>query len=197
MRSFRLSLTTFGLHVMVPALLLAAGTPVSDALAGQTTPPVQGTVALPGTVTKLYRAANVVIVTTVDGVEHVYHFAKDLVVHGGKGVDALQGLREGSTVVVHYTGDDTQATAHEIDRIDTEGLESTEGTVTRIDHGRQQITVRYDNGKAETFRLTSRAASEQSTKADADAAHKRVVIYYSNDAGQKVAHFFQLLDNSR
>ena len=33
--------------------------------------------------TKLYRAANVVIVTTIDGVQHIYHFAKDLVVHGG------------------------------------------------------------------------------------------------------------------
>jgi hypothetical protein len=43
--------------------------------------------------------------TTIDGVEHIYHFAKDLVVHGGKGsaLDALEGLREGSTVVVLYS----------------------------------------------------------------------------------------------
>jgi hypothetical protein len=33
---------------------------------------------------QFYKAANVVIVTTMAGVEHVYHFTKDLIVHGGK-----------------------------------------------------------------------------------------------------------------
>ena len=54
---------------------------------------------------QFYRGANVVIVTTMDGVEHVYQFTKNLIVHGGRkpGVDALEGLRDGTTVVIHYT----------------------------------------------------------------------------------------------
>jgi len=54
---------------------------------------------------KVYGAANTIIVTTIDGVEHIIHFTRDLIVHDGKGtgVDALNGWQEGRTVVVHYT----------------------------------------------------------------------------------------------
>src|SRR6516164_8880470 len=117
----------------ISVLTLGGSAPAS----AQTAPPVQGTIALQATMKKVYQAANVVIVTTIDGVDHAYHFAKDLVVHGGKkGVDPFEGLREGATVVVHYTVEGTEATVHEIDRIDVEGLETTEGTVTQIDRGR-------------------------------------------------------------
>src|SRR5579864_4015988 len=86
---------------------------MSISLNAQSPPPVQGTVALEGTMKKFYRAANTIVVTTMDGVEHVYHFTKDLIVHGGKGrgVDALEGLREGATVVVHYTPDRPESSA--------------------------------------------------------------------------------------
>jgi hypothetical protein len=57
----------------------------------QNRPPLQEPIALEGTMKQFYRGANVVIVTTMDGVEHVYQFTKNLIVHGGKkpGVDAL------------------------------------------------------------------------------------------------------------
>jgi hypothetical protein len=173
------------LFVMIS--LMASSTP-----SAQSPPPVQGTIALEGTMKKFYRAANVVIVTTIDGVEHVYHFAKDLVVHGGKGsgIDALEGLREGSTVVVHYTVEGAESTAREIDRIGDEGLNVTEGTVTRISRGRKQITVRFDNGTAENFELTERAAVETARNIGQPGATK-VLIYYSNEAGRKVAHAFK------
>ena len=91
--------------VWASAVLIALAPGLSIALTAQSPPPVHGTIALEGTMRKVYRAANTIIVATIDGVEHVYHFTKDVLVHGGKGtgVDALQGLREGSTVVVHYT----------------------------------------------------------------------------------------------
>ena len=78
---------------------------------------------------EFYRAANVIVMTTVDGMEHMYHFAKNLVVHGGQGsgVDALEGLREGNTVVVHYTVSGQQEFAQEIDQLGDEGLRTTEG----------------------------------------------------------------------
>jgi len=167
---------------------------MSMMLNAQSPQPVQGTIALEGNMKKFYRAANTIIVTTIDGVEHVYHFTKNLVVHGGKrgGVDALEGLREGTTVVVHYTAKGADQSAREVDIVGAEGLKVTEGVVTRIDRRRKQITVRFGNGKAETFRLTQRAAAEATKDVDqAGASAAKVIIYYSDEAGQKVAHFFK------
>jgi hypothetical protein len=181
-------------QLLATAVLVAVTLGASRTAAAQSPPPVQGTVALEGTMKKFYRAANVVIVTTIDGIEHAYRFAKDLVVHGGvgTGVDALEGLREGSTVVVHYSAEGSDAAAREIDVIDAEGLEVTEGMVTRIDRGRRQITVKYDNGKAEVFRLTERAAAETAQSGDQTApSGTKVVIYYSDEHGHKVAHYFR------
>jgi len=70
---------------MVLAGVLVVSTPAAPRMvAAQSPPPVQGTIALEGTMKKFYRGTNVIIVTTIDGVEHVYRFARDLVVHGGK-----------------------------------------------------------------------------------------------------------------
>ena len=173
------------------AVLVGLVTGVPITLNGQSPPPVQGTIALEGTMKKVYRAANLVIVTTIDGVEHVYHFTKDLLVHGGKGagVDALQELREGSRVVVHYTVQGAQESASEIDRIGDEGLKVTEATVTRIDRGRKQITIRFDNGTTETLRLTDRAAAEATDVAATGAT--KIIVYYSDEKGHKTAHFFK------
>ena len=106
----------------------------------QNRPPLLEPIALEGTMKQFYRGANVVIVTTMDGVEHVYEFTKNLVVHGGKkpGVDALEGLRDGTTVVVHYTVSGADAAAEEIDVLSGEGLKTTEGIVTDIDRGRRK-----------------------------------------------------------
>ena len=165
----------------------------STPVPAQSPPPVQGTIALEGTANKFYRAANVVIVTTIDGIEHAFHFAKDLVVHGGKsrGVDALEGLREGATVVVHYTPNEATQTAREIDVISDEGLRVTEGTVARLDRRHQQMTVQYSNGKTETFRLTERVVVEVPNGSGSAVAGDNVAIYYTDEHGQKVVHFFK------
>jgi hypothetical protein len=164
------------------------------AVPAQSPPPVQGTMALEGTMKKLYRGVNVIIVTTMDGVEHAYHFTKDLVVHGGKtpGVDALEGLREGSTVVIHYTAGRGGPLAQEVDRVGDEGLYVAEGRVTRLERGRKQISIAYDNGAADVFELTDRAASEALNE-DARTAvgPDRVVIYYRDENGRKIVHFFK------
>ena len=175
------------------AILIALVPSVSMTLSAQSPPPVQGTIALEGTVKTFYRAVNTIIVTTIDGVEHVYHFTKDLVVHGGKGrgPDALEGLREGSTVVVHYTVTEAEASAREIDRIGDEGLKVTEGVVTRISRGRKQVTIRFDDGSSETLRLTDRAAAEAGKDVDQATATVKVIVYYSDEGGRKVAHFFK------
>ena len=147
---------------LVGSLMLAA----SVALGAQSTPPpVNGTIALEGTTDKVYAALNVVIVQTIDGVRHVIHYTKDLLMHGGRstGVEALEGLETGTTVVVHYSVTDTTETASEIDRVGDQGLKITEGIVARVDRGRERITIKFTNGTAEKFQLTARAAAEAGT----------------------------------
>lgn len=178
------------------ALALALGVVLSVPAPAyaQDRPPLKEPIALEGTMTQFYKAANVVIVTTMDGVEHVYHFTKDLIVHGGKkpGVDALEGLREGTTVVIHEGSGGPQASAAEIDLLGDDGLKIAEGIVTRIDRRKKEITIRYNNGKTETLQMTPRAADESAADiVEANGEASRIVVYYSDEAGRKTAHYFK------
>jgi hypothetical protein len=142
-----------------------------------------GTMATEATIKSEHKAANKIIVETEDGVEHVYDAAKGLVVHGGK--DPFSGLKPGTTVIIHYTADNT---AQEIDRVGIDGLRSMEGIATRIDRGKKEITVRYDDGKIETLKLTNRAAADVGKNIGEDT---RIVVYYSDEGGGKVTHYFK------
>ena len=179
---------------MVGGFVLAA----SVGLAAQSPPPVtgvNGNMAIEGTTNGVYRALNVVVVRTIDGVEHMIHYTKDLLVHGGKGkgADALQGLKEGSTVVVHYTLSGTEETAQEIDHVgDEDGLKKSEGVVIDVDRRRQQITVRFADRTTETRQLPARAAAEAGRDlGDATKGGAKVVVYYSDEGGRRVAHYFK------
>ena len=168
----------------------------SVALAAQATPvvPQTGTMALEGTMKTFYRGVNKLVVTTVDGMEHVYHFTKDLVVHGGQdsGAEALEGMHEGAMVVIHYTIERGEPTVREIDRVADAGFEVTEARVVRIERGRKLITVRFGDGRTETFQLTERAAAEAPAELEqAQTGTTRVVIYFKDEKGQKVVHFFK------
>ena len=143
---------------------------------------------------QFYRGANVVIVTTMDGVEHVYQFTRNLIVHGGRkpGVDALEGLRDGTTVVIHYTGSGPQVAAEEIDLLGDEGLKMTEGDVTDIDRRKKEITVKYANGRTETLHMTDRAAAEgEASVGKSSGETGDIVIYYADESGRKVVHYFK------
>ena len=165
-------------------------------LAAQAPPPVvaqTGTMALEGTMKTFYRGVNQLVVTTVDAMEHVYHFTKDLIVHGSKdsGVAALDGMHEGAMVVIHYTIESGEPTVREIDRV-ADGFEVTEARVVRIDRGQKRITVRFGNGRTESFQLTERAAAEAPAELErAETGTASVVIYYKDEKGQKVVHFFK------
>jgi hypothetical protein len=166
---------------------------VSVSAEAQNRPPLQEPIALEGTVTQFYRAANVVIVKTMDGMEYAYHFTRDLVVHGGKkpGVDALDGLREGTTVVIHYEDGDTQA-ALEIDVLGDEGLKIIEGVVADIDRRDKDITIRFADGRTETLRMTERATAESRSEITQSSGHApRIVVYYTDEKGKKLAHYFR------
>jgi hypothetical protein len=158
-------------------------------LHAQTPPPIHGvtgTIATEATIKKEHKAANKIVVATEDGAEHVYDAAKGLTVHGGK--DPLADLKPGTTVIIHYTPDNT---AQEVDRVGAGGLSTTEGIATKIDRGKKRITIRYDAGRIETLQLTDRAAADVGKDIGPDS---RVVVYYSDVAGAKVTHYFKKVD---
>lgn len=178
-----------GSSTMIQLVGVVAIAFASDAYA-QRPPAIQGvtgTIATEATIKDEKKAGNKIVVATEDGAEHVYDAAKDLVVHPGK--NPLADLKPGTTVVIHYTPDNT---VHEIDRVGENGLSVTEGIVSNINRGKKEITIRFDNGKTETLQLTDRAAVDagRALKSIPDGT-TRVVIYYSDEAKGKVAHYFK------
>jgi hypothetical protein len=150
-----------------------------------------------GVVSKVDAGTKTVVVKAGDGTEHTLHFVKRTTVHGAqdtsKGTDdAFHGLKEGSEVAVHYTAKGSLETADEFDRIGKDGLKATDVTVTHIDRGAKTLAVKTADGTAETFRLTGSAAKDAG-KDVVEGSEKsvKVTVYYTEDGGHKVAHFFK------
>jgi hypothetical protein len=180
--------------VVIAGLVLAA----TAASAGQDQPPpingVIGTIALEGTVDKTYQGINTIAVKTADGVRHVLHLTTRMVVHGGNAASegALDGLEDGSRVVVHYTAEGDTMTAHEVDRLAQDGLKSVNGVIAKVDRRAKTISIRLADGSLQTLRLTERAASDVGKDLDGAAASaSKVVVYYTDDAGHRTAHYFK------
>lgn len=152
---------------------------------------------LVGVVLRLDAAAKTVVVKLADGTEHTYHVVERTAVHGTQQTaagakDAFHGLKEGSEVAVHYTAVGTNETAEEIDNIGKDGLEATEGAVTHIDRGAKTLAVKTAGGTEETYRLTDSAAKDAGKDiAKRSAKSAQVTVYYTEEAGHKVAHFFK------
>lgn len=175
----------------------AAWLAVPAVRAEQQPPPINGvtgTVALEGTVDQTSEAGKAVIVKTVDGIRHLFHVTDKTTVHGSAAADAdtLRGLETGSRIVVHYTAKAGQQTALEVDRLDANGLKTMEGVVTRVDRAGRQMSIRLADGSTQTLRLTDRAATDVGRDIDSAAADAtRVVVYYGDEAGEQVAHYFK------
>jgi hypothetical protein len=152
--------------------------------------------AVRGTVEKIDSTAKTIVVKAADGTEHTFHFVARTAVHGGEKAGAattesFHGLKEGSEVVVHYTAKGGEETAEEVDHIGEGGLKKTEGTITHLDRGAKTVTVKTADGTEQTFRLTDHAADDAG-KDISEGAEKsgKVTVYYTGQAGHKVAHFF-------
>jgi hypothetical protein len=150
-----------------------------------------------GTVEKVDAGAKTVVVKTADGTRHTLHFVKGTAVHGAQATeagakDAFHGLKEGSQVAVHYTAKGTVETAEEVDNIGKDGMKADDVTVTQIDRGAKTLAVKTANGTEETYRMTDSAAKDAG-KDIAEGAEKtgKATVYYTEEAGHKVAHFFK------
>jgi len=100
-------------------------------------------------------------------------------------------LKEGTEVVAHYSARGAEDTALEFDKVGKGGLKTVDGSVKDIDRGRKTLIVKTSDGIESTFRLTDHAAKDGGKDiAEGIAKGRKVTVYYSEDAGVKVAHFF-------
>ena len=150
-------------------------------------------VATESTTAHFYSGVNVALVKTLDGVGHVYTFTKGLIGLGGKdaGVEALDDLRVGTHVAVHYALTNAGASAQEIDA-PGDGLSITEAVVTNLDRGKKEITIRFTNGHIETLRMISRATTDDAILDESGRTSARIVVYFADASGRKVGHYFAM-----
>lgn len=150
--------------------------------------------AVHGTIARMDAAAKTIVVKTADGTEHTLHFIGKTTVHGTEAAakDTFHGLKEGSEVVAHYTAKGTEKTAIEVDKVGKDGMKAVDGTITELDRGGKKLVVKSADGTAETFKLADHAA-EDAAKDLSKGAEKsaKVTVYYTEDAGKKIAHFFE------
>ena len=181
---------SFGLRSAIAALLVTAAS-----ASAQTPPPipgVTGTLALEGTVDKEHSGANTILVKASDGIRHLFHVTDRTTVHGVREVDdSLNGLTHGSRVVVHYAVDGGEKTAVEVDRIADDGLREMQGVVTHIDRHARRLSIRLADGTNETLQLSERAAADLGDDAERAVDKSTVVVYYAEEGGGKVAHYFK------
>jgi hypothetical protein len=155
--------------------------------------------AVHGTIDKIDAGTKTVVVKTAGGTRRSLHLLDRTAVHGANlsaaaSKDSWHGLSEGGEVVAHYSKRGSEDTAVEIDKVGKDGLKAAAGTVTEIDRGGRKLVVDTGSGAKEIFKLTGHAsedAGKDITKTTAKGS--KVAIYYTEDAGKKVAHFFEAM----
>jgi hypothetical protein len=149
--------------------------------------------AVHATVKAVDKGTKTVVVKTADGADETFHFAGKTIAHGGEAVahgskDAFEGMKEGDEVIVHYTAKGADKTAVEVDHIGKDGLKASEVAVKSVDHAAKTVTVKTADGAEETYHLTDRAVKESGKGLEKAG---KVTVYYTDDAGKKVVHFFK------
>ena len=155
---------------------------------------VEAVHAVHGTISRIDSATRTIFVRAADGTEHALRFLGKTAVHGTEAAakDTFRGLKEGSEIVAHYTSKGAEETAVEVDKVGKDGMKSMDGTITELDRGGKKLAVKSADGTEQTFKMADRAtddAGQDIAKGAEKSAH--VTVYYTEDAGRKVAHFFE------
>ena len=142
-----------------------------------------------GTVTKVDHSTKTVVVKTADGTEHAIKVTGQTTYQGTK--EGFDGLKEGTEVVVHKTGKGAEETGVEIGKISKDGVKVTEGTIVKVDHGAKTVVVKSADGTEKAFDYTGTAGKDMGEAVGAGAEKgAKVTVYYTEESGKKIAHFF-------
>lgn len=157
--------------------------------------------AVAGEIRKVDHDAKTIVIHTTDGADETVKVTDRTAVRGLKDVrratdaTAKAGL-EGTTVVVHYTGEGADKTAVRIDHIGKRALKTAKGTVVRVDDAGKFVVVKTAEGTEETFELSKDAVVDTgrgikgSAVATGGAIKKGadVTVHYSDEGGKKLVH---------
>ncbi len=129
--------------------------------------------------------------------EHTFHLVEQTVYQGGQECrtrrrrNGFHGLKEGSQVAIHYTSKQSQDTAEEVDLLGDNGLKASQGELVRLDQKAKTVTIKAQDGTLHVYHMSDRTAEEWGKSVSASAQKsEKVTVYYSEQAGHKVAHFF-------
>lgn len=153
-----------------------------------------------GTIEKVDSGAKTIAVKTADGTVETVKFTEKTTVHGLK--DAAKGAdlagKEGSHVIVHTVGEGADKTAHSVEWVGEKTVHTTEGTVEDVGKGSKTVAVKTADGTKETFVVAGHATVDTGkdvARYSAKGAKKgeHVTVYYTEEAGKKIAHVFKHL----
>jgi len=150
-----------------------------------------------GTVTKVDSASKTIVVKTKDGTEHTFHYVDKTTVTGvdateAAAKDSYKGIKVGSDVVVQYSKKGTEDTAHEVDKLTKDSVKTVDGTVEKVSKDGKTVTIKTADGTEKTFEVVGKGA-EVSAQAIGKGTAKgaKVTVLYTENAGKKIAHFFE------
>ncbi len=155
--------------------------------------------AVHGTIDTIGEGGKTVVVKTVDGSKYILNVIEKTSVYGfDAGVAGAKatahGIHTGAEVVAHYSVEGTTFTALTVRKVGATGLHATEGTVSAIDSGAKKIALKTSDGAVHTYALAENAtvtASKAGAKGIATGA--KVIVYSTETAGNKIAHFVRAL----
>jgi hypothetical protein len=189
--SSRPSRVSFVQVQVVLALVTICFVPVSKAAQTSTN-------VVTGTLDKIDSAGKTIAVKTADGTVETVKFTDKTTVHGlkdaGKGSD-LAG-KEGGHVIVHTVGEGADKTAHSVEWFGDKTVHTTGGMVEDVGEGSKTVAVKTADGTKETFVVADHATVDTGkdvARYSARGAKKgeHVTVYYTEEAGKKIAHVFK------
>jgi hypothetical protein len=144
------------------------------------------------TVTKVDSAAKTMVVKTKEGTEQTVQYteksavwAADKTAEGAK--DTCKGVAAGSEVVVQYTEKAGEKSATEVDKAGKDGMKYVDGTVEKMGADGKTVTAKAVDGTEHTFAAAGKGVAAGATKGG------KATVYYTEQGGKKVAHFFEKL----
>ena len=143
-------------------------------------PPNNGfnaTIALPSTIDAFWTGVNEGLEKAGDGLDALTGDGTKV----AKGSGSFESLRPGTPVAVQYAVKGIQASPRLDSQTAPNGANVNEGTVTRVDRSRKQITIKYANGGTETLHSDNSFTAHSS----------RVIVHYADESGRQVARAFK------
>jgi len=89
---------------------------------------------------------------------------------------------------VHFSKTGGNPSPEELERLSGDGLTRMEGVVTAVNRVDRTISVKLADGTKQTLRFSDQAAADVDRAGDGTG---NVILYFKDEAGERVAHYFK------